>query len=63
MEDCLVYFFTGFLDSGKTTFTRETLEEGQFEDGRKTLLIYCEEGEEALSDALLKKNKKSYLNT
>ncbi|MBR6328451.1 MAG: hypothetical protein IKR68_02265 [Lachnospiraceae bacterium] len=52
-----VYLFKGFLDSGKTTFIRETVEEGQFEDGRKTLLIYCEEGEEELSDALLKKNK------
>ncbi len=52
-----VYIFRGFLDSGKTTFIRETLEEGQFQDGKKTLLIYCEEGEEELSDEILEKNK------
>lgn len=52
-----VYLFTGFLESGKTSFIRETLLEGQFEDGRTTLLIICEEGEEELDELLLKKNK------
>lgn len=52
-----VYLFTGFLESGKTTFIRESLEEGQFEDGRRTLLIQCEEGEEEISKELLEKNK------
>ena len=52
-----VYLFTGFLESGKTSFIRETLLEGQFEDGKTTLLIICEEGEEEIDEALLKKNK------
>lgn len=52
-----VYLFTGFLDGGKTTFIKETLQEGQFQDGKTTLLILCEEGEEELSDELLQKNK------
>lgn len=52
-----VYMFTGFLESGKTSFIRETFEEGQFQDGRKTLMILCEEGEEEISEELLKKNK------
>ena len=52
-----VYLFTGFLDSGKTSFIIETLKEGQFEDGRSTLYITCEEGEEEIPPELLKKNK------
>lgn len=41
-----VYLFTGFLDSGKTKFIQETLEDQRFNAGEKTLLIVCEEGEE-----------------
>lgn len=41
-----VYVFTGFLDSGKTSFLRQTMDEGQFKDGLTTLYIVCEEGEE-----------------
>ncbi len=52
-----VYLFTGFLESGKTSFIKETMSEGQFADGKNTLLIVCEEGEEELEEALLKKNK------
>jgi len=41
-----VYIFTGFLDGGKTSFIRQTMDEGQFKDGLTTLYIICEEGEE-----------------
>ena len=41
-----VYVFTGFLDSGKTRFIQETLEDERFNAGEKTLLLVCEEGEE-----------------
>ena len=41
-----VYLFTGFLDSGKTHFIQETLEDPRFYDGERTLVIICEEGEE-----------------
>ena len=41
-----VYSFTGFLDSGKTKFIQETLEDPRFNAGERTLLIVCEEGEE-----------------
>ncbi|MDP4118872.1 MAG: GTP-binding protein [Bacillota bacterium] len=40
-----VYLFTGFLESGKTKFIQETLEDPRFKTGEKTLLIMCEEGE------------------
>ena len=43
-----VYLFTGFLDGGKTSFIRQTMDEGQFKDGRCTLMIVCEEGEETI---------------
>lgn len=41
-----VYFFTGFLESGKTTFIQDTLEDKRFNSGERTLLLVCEEGEE-----------------
>ena len=44
--DIPVYLFTGFLESGKTTFIKEILESGDFSDSVKTLLLVCEEGEE-----------------
>ena len=41
-----VYAFTGFLDSGKTKFIQETLEDSRFNSGERTLLLVFEEGEE-----------------
>ena len=41
-----VYSFTGFLDSGKTKFIQETLEDPRFNDGERTLILLFEEGEE-----------------
>ena len=41
-----VYVFTGFLDSGKTKFIQETLEDTRFNAGERTLLLIFEEGEE-----------------
>ena len=41
-----VYVFTGFLDSGKTKFIQETLEDPRFNSGERTLLLVFEEGEE-----------------
>ncbi len=41
-----VYLFTGFLESGKTRFIQQTMEDKRFNNGEKTLMIICEEGEE-----------------
>lgn len=41
-----VYSFTGFLESGKTKFIQDTLEDPRFNAGERTLLLVCEEGEE-----------------
>jgi len=46
MQQIPVYAFTGFLDSGKTKFIQETLEDPRFNAGERTLLLVCEEGEE-----------------
>lgn len=43
--DIPVYLFTGFLESGKTTFIQEVLEGPDFNTGERTLLLLCEEGE------------------
>lgn len=40
-----VYLFTGFLESGKTTFIQDALEGDDFNAGERTLLLLCEEGE------------------
>ena len=46
MTEIPVYVFTGFLDSGKTKFIQETLEDTRFNDGERTLILLFEEGEE-----------------
>ena len=45
-KDVPVYLFTGFLESGKTKFIQETLEDRRFCNCERTLLLVCEEGEE-----------------
>lgn len=42
--DIPVYLFTGFLESGKTTFIQGTLEDERFNKGERTLIMLCEEG-------------------
>ena len=46
MQQIPVYVFTGFLDSGKTKFIQQTLEDPRFNAGERTLLLVFEEGEE-----------------
>ncbi|WP_242852332.1 hypothetical protein [Clostridium butyricum] len=43
-----VYLFTGFLESGKTTFIKEILKDEEFVTNENSLLILCEEGVEEL---------------
>lgn len=40
-----LYLITGFLDSGKTTLLTDTLNMDYFNDGQRTVLIRCEDGE------------------
>ncbi len=46
MQDIEVYLFLGLLESGKTKFIQETLEDPRMENGQRTMLLVCEEGEE-----------------
>ena len=42
-----VYLFTGFLEAGKTSFIKETMQDPNFNNGKKQyLIITCEDGEE-----------------
>jgi len=50
-----VYLITGFLESGKTSFIKETLESEDFTSTEKSLLIACEEGEVEYEDSFLNK--------
>lgn len=45
MKEIPVYLFLGFLESGKTSFIQETMNDPAFDSGDKTLLLVCEEGE------------------
>jgi len=52
-----VYLINGFLESGKTTFIKTTLEDPEFINGDRILLLVCEEGEEEYDeDKFRKKN-------
>ncbi len=54
MEQIPVYLFTGFLESGKTTFIKEILKDEQFIGNEKSVLFLCEEGIEELEEKELK---------
>lgn len=49
MTDCLVYFFTGFLDSGKTSTIVDWLNDPSFED-KKIIILATEDGEKSFDD-------------
>ena len=48
-----IYLINGFLDSGKTTLLRDTMNMDYFNDGQRTVLIRCEDGECEYDDAFL----------
>jgi uncharacterized repeat protein (TIGR03943 family) len=52
-----VFLIDGFLDSGKTTFIAATIDQGQFDEAKKKLLIVCEEGEAEYDKAMLSKHR------
>ena len=59
-----VYLFTGFLEGGKTSMIRESMENPKFDHGEKTLIILCEEGIEELTPAnFATKGKNCYIET
>lgn len=46
-----VFIINGFLESGKTAFIKDTLASEDFNDGSRSLIIACEEGEEEYDKA------------
>lgn len=52
-----VYLMTGFLESGKTSFILETLNDREFSRGERTLVIACEDGEVEYDEKILKASK------
>ena len=53
MQQIPIYLITGFLESGKTSFLRDVLMGGDFDDGQRGLLILCEEGEKEYDEKAL----------
>ncbi len=56
-KDVYVYLFFGFLESGKTTLIQDTIQSDEFNNGKKTLLIACEEGIEEYDTSILSRCK------
>lgn len=56
-KDVYVYLFFGFLESGKTTLIQDTIQSEEFNNGKKTLLIACEEGIEEYDTNILARCK------
>lgn len=52
-----VFLITGFLESGKTSFILDTIQDRQFNRGKKTLIIACEDGEVEYEEKILKSAK------
>lgn len=52
-----LFLINGFLEAGKTSFIRFTMQQDYFRSEGKTLLIVCEEGEEEYEEELLKDTK------
>ena len=48
-----IYLVNGFLDSGKTTLLRDTMNMDYFNDGQRTVLVRCEDGECEYDEAFL----------
>ena len=49
-----IYLVNGFLDSGKTTLLHDTMGMDYFNDGQRTVLVRCEDGECEYDEAFLK---------
>lgn len=56
-QEVPVFLITGFLESGKTDFLRDTIGEEYFAIDGKTLLLICEEGEEEYDPDMLAWNR------
>lgn len=52
--DVRIYLFTGFLESGKTSFIADTVLNTNFCENERTVLIVTEEGEVAYDEAKMK---------
>ena len=57
-----IFLINGQLDSGKTSFIKEIIEGGQFDEAENKLLITFEEGEEEYSDEFLDEHGFDYVS-
>ena len=56
-----IYLFTGFLESGKTTFANDTIVNTNFCEDERTVLIATEEGEVEYDVKQLKEHNTDYV--
>ena len=51
-----IYLVNGFLDSGKSTLLHDTMSMDYFNDGQRSVLLRCEDGEYEYDDTFLKEH-------
>jgi G3E family GTPase len=61
MRELPIYLFTGFLESGKTKFIQETLEDEGFNDGDSILVVVLEEGIEEYDESRFPKKSNVHI--
>lgn len=55
MREIPTFVINGFLDSGKTTFIKETISQDEFYQKGRTLIVALEDGEESYDEEFLEK--------
>ncbi len=56
-KEMMVYVIMGFLEAGKTSLICDLITDDMYDDGVKTLILVCEEGEEEYTQEILDKGK------
>lgn len=54
-KDMMVYVVMGFLEAGKTSLICDLIMDEMYDDGTKTLILACEDGEEEYTQDILEK--------
>ena len=62
MYELPAYLVWGFLESGKSTLIKETLNQDYFNDGEKTMILTFEEGEVEYDKEMLEKTNSFVVN-
>lgn len=57
-----ISLITGFLEAGKTSFIQELIRDSRSRDGKKTVILRCEQGMEEYSDITLRRGNITFID-